>query len=211
MKMIDIRPLAIPDVKVLRFGRFRDERGYFTEHFRRSDFAALDGGGILDGGNILQANESRSRAGVVRGLHIQWEPVMGKLVRTVSGRMVDLVLDLRKGSPFLGRVIACDMPADPDRDWDEWIWVPVGFAHGNYFTEPSAIEYFCTSAYGPGCEAGISPLAPDLDWSLCDPALREEFHALDARFGGVLLSEKDRAGLTLAAWLADPHSGRFRY
>ncbi|MBP7867733.1 MAG: dTDP-4-dehydrorhamnose 3,5-epimerase family protein [Acidobacteria bacterium] len=211
MKLIEIRPLAIPDVKVLRFGRFRDERGYFTEHFRRSDLAALDGGVILDGGAILQANESRSRAGVVRGLHIQWEPVMGKLVRTVDGRMVDLVLDLRKGSPSLGRVIAYDMPADPDRDWDEWIWVPVGFAHGNYFTEPSAIEYFCTSAYGPGCEAGISPLAPDLDWSLCDPALREEFQGLPDRFGGVLLSEKDRAGLTLAAWLADPLSDRFRY
>src|SRR5579883_2717712 len=100
---------------------------------------------------------------------------MGRLVRTLPGRRVALVLDIRKGSPTFGKIIAHDMPARPSNDWNEWIWVPPGFAHGNMFPEESAIEYFCSGEYSPGCEAGISPLAADIDWSLCDAGLRECF------------------------------------
>lgn len=208
MKIVDVAALALPEVKTVRFARFADDRGYFTEHFRRSDF---DGEALpfLRGVPWVQANESFSRAGVARGLHFQWNPFMGKLVRTVRGHMIDLVLDIRLGSPTLGQIVAHDMPARGDEAHGEWIWVPPGFAHGNFFPETTTIEYFCSGEYSPGCEAGISPLAPDLDWSRCEPALREAFDRI-ARTT-TLITDKDRNGFTLAGWLADPRSAVFRY
>lgn len=207
MKVLEVRTLAIPDVKTIRFGRFSDQRGYFTESFRWGNVLEDERTGFLHGLSFPQMNESFSQAGVVRGLHFQWNPYMGKLVRTIAGRMVDLVLDVRKGSPHLGKIIACDLPAGPDAPSGEWIWVPPGMAHGNFFTEPTTIEYFCTGEYSPGCEAGISPLSRDLDWSLCDPALREAFDKLVET--GAVLSDKDRDGLSLGDWLADDRSEQF--
>src|SRR5258706_12985222 len=103
MKVISVKPLLIPDIKVIKFKRFTDHRGYFTEHYRKSDFKD-----ILDV-NFVQYNESYSKSSTVRGLHFQWNPYMGKLVRTVYGRMLDTVLDIRKGSPTFGKAIIYDM------------------------------------------------------------------------------------------------------
>ncbi len=207
MKILQIKSLAIPSVKVVRFARFCDQRGYFTEPYRKSDAEAQIG--FLKGLDFVQANESFSGPGVVRGLHFQWNPFMGKLVRTVQGRMVDLFLDIRKGSPTYGKAAAYDMPSPADRDWAEWIWIPPGFAHGNYFTKDSTIEYLCTGEYSPGCEAGVSPLAPDIDWSLCDSALKEEFDSLVK--GNLRITDKDRNAFPLAAWTADERSNNFLY
>jgi len=206
VKILSVDSLAIPDVKVVRFARFADHRGYFTEHFRQSDF---DGEQLpfMNGVRFQQANESYSRPGVVRGLHFQWNPYMGKLVRTVRGHMVDIVLDIRKGSPTEGKIIAYDMPNRGDEDHGEWIWVPPGFAHGNFFLAETVIEYFCSGEYSPGCEAGISPLAPDLDWSLCDPTLRAHFDRIAPTTE--LMTDKDRNGFTLAGWMADERSDNF--
>jgi dTDP-4-dehydrorhamnose 3,5-epimerase len=204
MKILQISSLAIPDVKVIRFARFADHRGYFAEHFRKSDFAKLD---FQLGIEFSQCNESYSKARTIRGLHFQWNPFMGKLIRTLSGRMVDLVLDIRKGSSTFGNIIAYDMPADLAAEFAEWIWVPPGFAHGNYFDRESRIEYFCSGEYNPDCEAGISPLAQDLDWSICDPSLKRGFDAIVAE--GPLLSEKDRNGHTLTSWTRVPNSNLF--
>ena len=209
MKILDVKTLRIDAVKVIRFARFCDHRGYFTEQYRRSDFAGHPELGIMRGVEFVQANESYSRNGTLRGLHFQWNPYMGKLVRTLSGRMVDLVLDIRKGSPTFGKIICHDMPAGPDRDWSEWIWVPPGFAHGNFFTEDSIIEYFCSGEYSQGCEAGISPLAGDIDWSLCDPAMKKLFDEV-ARTTS-LVTDKDRNGFTVAAWEGDVRSDHFVY
>ena len=107
----------------------------------------------------MQANQSLSEKGVMRGMHFQWNPYMGKLVRTISGHMVDMVLDIRIDSPTFGKMIAYDMPASDENDYDEWIWVPPGFAHGNFFSEKTIIEYMCTGQYSPGCEACISPFS----------------------------------------------------
>jgi dTDP-4-dehydrorhamnose 3,5-epimerase len=208
MKIVAVWSLAIPEVKVIRFGRFLDHRGYFTEPMRKSDFQGHPETAFLHGVEFLQVNESYSHPNVFRGLHFQWNPYMGKLVRTVAGRMVDLVMDIRQGSPHYGQIIAHDMPAMADRSEVEWIWVPPGFAHGNFFTEPTYIEYFCSGEYSPGCEAGISPLADDLDWSLCDPTLKTMF---DQRVSTGLLSDKDRNGLTLTAWGKDPRAKNFVY
>ncbi|HQZ39445.1 MAG TPA: dTDP-4-dehydrorhamnose 3,5-epimerase family protein [Vicinamibacterales bacterium] len=207
MKILSVSALALPDVKIVRFARFADNRGYFTEPYRRSDFDQHPELAFMRGVALPQMNESWSKPGVVRGLHFQWNPFMGKLVRTISGRMVDLFLDIRLGSPTFGLIAAHDMPAADEAPHSEWIWVPPGFAHGNFFTETSRIEYLCSGEYSPGCEAGLSPLAPDLDWTRCDPALKAQFDGLVT--SGAIISEKDTAGLTLTAWQADERSKQF--
>ena len=110
MKILSIQSLAVPDVKVVRFARFRDDRGFFTETFRKSDWAASADLKKYENVNFVQANESNSKKNVCRGLHFQWNPFMGKLVRTIYGHMIDLVLDIRKGSATFGDIIAYDMP-----------------------------------------------------------------------------------------------------
>lgn len=209
MKILSITDLAIPEVKVIRFARFRDNRGYFSEHYRFTDFESGDAAPSMKGVRFLQMNESFSRPHTVRGLHYQWNPFMGKLVRTVRGRMIDMVLDIRKGSPTYGKIIAYDMPVTGEEDYSEWIWVPPGFAHGNTFTEDTVIEYLCSGEYSPGNEAGISPVADDLDWSLCDTGLASLFQQI-AR-STELMTDKDRNGLSLASWTADPRSENFQY
>ena len=128
MKILDVKSLAIPAIKVIRFQRFVDQRGYFTEQYRRSDFQTNEHTGFLRDVDFVQANESFSRTGTIRGLHFQWNPHMGKLVRTLRGHLIDVALDIRKGSPTFGNIIAYDMPVNGDEDFNEWIWVPPGFA-----------------------------------------------------------------------------------
>jgi dTDP-4-dehydrorhamnose 3,5-epimerase len=207
MKITAIKSLAIPAIKVVRFARFMDLRGYFTEPFRKSDFSAQLK--FMIGVDFVQFNESFSRSNVVRGFHFQWNPFMGKLVRTVQGRMVDLFLDIRKGSPTYGKAAAYDIPSSSDKDYGEWIWVPPGFGHGNYFSQESTIEYVCSGEYSPGCEAAISPLSTDIDWSLCDKTLKAEFDAILAN--APIITDKDRTGLSLADWTADERSNQFLY
>jgi dTDP-4-dehydrorhamnose 3,5-epimerase len=158
---------------------------------------------------FIQANESYSKKGTVRGLHFQWNPYMGKLVRTIKGRMIDMVLDIRKGSPTFGKIILYDMPADHKQEYNEWIWIPPGFAHGNFFTEETMIEYFCSGEYSPGCEASISPLAEDIDWTFCDTNLKQLF--ADIASSTELITDKDKNGFTVAAWLENDNSDNFIY
>ncbi len=209
MHILSVSPLALPDVRVIRFRRFVDHRGYFAEPFRRSDFDGHPELDFLRHVPLLQMNESRSRAGVVRGLHFQWSPAMGKLLRTQVGRMVDVFMDIRHGSPSFGQAAMYDLPSSGEADYAEWIWVPPGFAHGNFFTVDSQIEYLCTSEYSPTTEAGISPLAPDIDWSMCDAGLKREFDVVIA--SGPLMSEKDRNAPTLTEWRVDHRSRNFVY
>lgn len=209
MKIVEVKTLSIEAVKIIRFARFCDHRGYFTEQYRKNDFEQHTAMDFMRGIEFVQANESFSIKGTVRGLHFQWNPYMGKLVRTLSGRMVDVALDIRKGSPTFGKIICYDMPATPDRDYSEWIWVPPGFAHGNFFTENTMIEYFCTGEYSPGCEAGISPLAPDIDWSLCGPELKRMFDQIAPSTD--LITDKDRNGFSVSDWESDERSENFIY
>ena len=196
MNNINITKTIINDIKLISFNRFMDERGYFTETFRSSDFINNDLKLFPNG--IMQSNESFSHKNVLRGLHFQWNPNMGKLVRTITGHMVDLVLDLRKGSPTQGKIMAFDMPAKAKDTYSSWIWVPEGCAHGNFFLEDSYIEYFCSSAYNGECEAGISPFAEDIDWSICDSNLKDKFFELKNLF---IATPKDINGLSVKEWL----------
>ena len=131
---------------------------------------------------------------------------MGKLVRTISGHMVDLVLDLRQGSPTQGNIMAFDMPAKATSSSSSWIWVPEGCAHGNFFLEDSYIEYFCSGSYNGDCEAGISPFAEDIDWSICDSNLKNKFFELKDSF---ISTPKDIKGLSVKEWLSRKEANNF--
>jgi dTDP-4-dehydrorhamnose 3,5-epimerase len=208
MKILSVNSLAIPEVKIIRFARFSDSRGYFTEPYRRSDFENHADMSFMKNISFVQQNESFSKKYVLRGLHFQWNPYMGKMVRTVQGHMIDIFCDIRKGSPTLGKVVMQDMPMSSEKDFSEWIWVPPGFAHGNLFLGETTIEYMCSGEYSQGCEAGISPLSPDLDWSMCDKQL---YGYLSSLASELIVSDKDRLGLSFDAWTNDPRSDNFIY
>ena len=205
MKINNIFEPAIKGVKVIHFERFMDKRGYFSETYRGIDFLSsqLD---IFPNG-ILQTNESYSRRNVLRGLHFQWNNPMGKLVRTISGHMVDLILDLRIGSPTQGQIMAFNMPIAAHQNESSWIWVPEGCAHGNFFLEDSYIEYYCSASYNGECEAGISPFASDIDWSICDPKLKNLFFDLKDSF---MTTSKDLNGHSLSSWLKTADAANFK-
>lgn len=210
MKILDVIDLSFPEVKVIRYQRFKDIRGYFTETYRRSDFE-LDPclAPTFADKPFIQTNESYSKKNVLRGMHIQWNPAMGKLVRTVLGHMVDIVLDLRKGSPNFGKALAYDMPNSFEADYGEFIWIPEGFAHGNYYSEDSKIIYYCNASWNPNGETSISPIAPDIDWSLCDPKLHEEFNRIAQN--DPIITDKDKDGYTIGEWIKTPESNNFIY
>jgi dTDP-4-dehydrorhamnose 3,5-epimerase len=208
MKILRVNSLSIPEIKVIRFARFSDLRGYFTEPFRRSDFTNHPEMHFMKGISFVQENESFSKSNVLRGLHFQWNPFMGKLVRTIKGHMIDIICDIRKTSPTYGKVILYDMPSCSNYEYGEWIWIPPGFAHGNYFIEETTIEYLCSGEYSQGCEAGLSPLSPDLEWDLCDINI---YNQLNFSLKEIIMSDKDRAGLTLKQWTEDPRSENFIY
>jgi dTDP-4-dehydrorhamnose 3,5-epimerase len=209
MKILSVNALKLTEVKVISFARFCDHRGYFTEQYRKSDFNEHSELSFMKDVKFVQCNESYSKKGTVRGLHFQWNPYMGKLVRTVIGRMVDMVLDIRKGSDTFGKIILYDMPASPQNEYSEWIWVPPGFAHGNFFTEETLIEYFCSGQYSPGCEAGISPLTDDIDFSLCDENLKKLFDSIVP--STPLITDKDKNGFSVEGWKSDERSDSFIY
>ena len=204
MKIFSINNQHIPGVKLINFERFNDNRGYFTETFRASDFVNNELKVFPNG--IMQTNESFSQKNVLRGLHFQWNPNMGKLVRTIAGHMVDLVLDLRKGSQTIGKIMAFDMSAKSANNSSCWIWVPEGCAHGNFFLEDSYIEYFCSSSYNGECEAGVSPFAIDIDWSICDADLKNKFFELKDSF---IATPKDINGLSVKEWLSKNEANNF--
>lgn len=205
MKILEVKSFVFPEVKVVKFARFSDNRGYFTETYRRSDFENQ----FIQNLKFVQANESYSKKGVVRGLHFQWNPYMGKLVRVISGHIIDLFLDIQKRSPTFGKIGGYELASQPKDQTNEWIWIPVGFAHGVVCLQQSTIEYLCTGEYSPNCEAGISPLATDIDWSLCDKKIKAKFDKLVKK--GAIVSEKDRQGLTVGEWNSDKRAKNFIY
>ena len=205
MKVISTKNLALSGVQVVKFERFYDHRGYFTETYNKKNLTETLGH------EVVQINESLSKQNVVRGLHFQWNPYMGKLVRTIKGHMVDLILDIRKDSPTYGKAIAYDMPISLDFPSEsEWIWIPPGFAHGNFFKEATMIEYLCTGTYSQGCEACISPMAADIDWSLCQTTLYNEIENLLSS-GNAIITDKDKNGLTLKQWGKQKEANNFIY
>lgn len=168
---------------------FQDARGFFSETFRADQFKALD----LPT-EFVQDNHSGSAKGVVRGLHFQWEPPMGKLMRVTRGSAFLVAVDIRKGSPSLGQWVGVDATAENRRA----VWAPAGFARGFCsLTDGTEIQYKCTGIYNGKAESGIL-------WN--DPAIGIQWPLTD-----VTVSEKDHNTRTLEEWLRSPESDNFQY
>jgi dTDP-4-dehydrorhamnose 3,5-epimerase len=136
---MEIEPLSIPEVKIIRPRTFCDERGYFSETYNQRAFAEV---GIFD--VFVQDNQSFSEpGGIIRGLHFQIPPLaQAKLVQELRGSILDVAVDLRCGSPIFGRHVSAEISA---RDWNQ-ILVPVGFAHGFCTLEPDTEVFYKVTA-----------------------------------------------------------------
>lgn len=209
MKIINIQTLAIPNIKVISFQRFTDERGYFTETMNIEQLKLNDELSFLHKYDFLQFNEAHSKANTLRGLHFQWSPNMGKLVRCIEGRLIDFALDIRIGSPYFGKIVGFDLNSKKQNNHSEWIWIPPGFAHGTLLAEESTIEYLCTSTWSPNTEFGISPLANDIDWSFCDEESKKIF--FDITNSDFNINSRDLNYPNLREWINDERSKNFIY
>lgn len=152
--------LAIPDVVLLTPKVFGDERGFFMETFRQSEFEQHCGNY-----QFVQDNHSLSAHGILRGLHYQLEKPQGKLVRVTRGEVFDVAVDLRQSSPTFGQWVGATLSAENK----QLLWVPPGFAHAFYATsEEAEFQYKCTDYYNPGDEYCIRWDDPTLaiDWPL---------------------------------------------
>jgi dTDP-4-dehydrorhamnose 3,5-epimerase len=155
---------------------FEDDRGSFTETWNMHAFAKVVGEPV----QFRQSNESVSRAGVLRGMHFQVPPRgQGKLVRVTRGRVMDVAVDLRKGSRTFGQHVAVELSA-----MNRWqFWIPVGFAHGFLALEDgSTLQYNCTDTYHPDFEQSLAWDDPDLgiDWGVERPVVSERDQAAAA-------------------------------
>lgn len=171
--MIDVIETAIPGVVIIEPKRFGDARGYFCETWSQRDFDAA-----VRPVRFIQDNESRSRYGVLRGLHFQkGRYAQSKLVRVIEGRVLDVAVDIRVGSPTFGCHVAVQLTGENHRQ----LFIPRGFAHGFAVLSPEALfQYKCDAFYAPDQEGAIA-------WN--DPALGIDWGIPEA---DVILSEKDR-------------------
>ncbi|EGR0597507.1 dTDP-4-dehydrorhamnose 3,5-epimerase [Vibrio cholerae] len=146
MKVIET---DIPDVKIIEPTVFGDERGFFMETWNQKRFEELVTGKPTQ---FVQDNHSKSKKGILRGLHYQTENTQGKLVRVVSGEVFDVAVDIRKDSPTFGKWVGLYLSAENKRQ----LWVPEGFAHGFYVTSDEAeFVYKCTDYYNPTAEISL--------------------------------------------------------
>jgi len=152
--------LAIPDVVLLTPKVFGDERGFFMETFRQSEFEKHCGEYTF-----VQDNHSKSKQGILRGLHYQLEKPQGKLVRVTQGEVYDVAVDLRESSPTFGQWVGVTLSSDNK----QMLWVPPGFAHGFYvISEEAEFQYKCTDYYNPGDEYSLwwKESSLKIDWPL---------------------------------------------
>jgi dTDP-4-dehydrorhamnose 3,5-epimerase len=165
----DFRELAIPGTLLIEPRVFGDQRGHFLEIYKHSEFVRA---GI--GEHFVQDNYSRSVRHVLRGLHYQRHPkAQGKLVRCVKGRIFDVAVDIRKGSPHYGRWIAEELSEENGR----MLYIPVGFAHGFLtLSDTAEVLYKCTEEYSPKDDRGIIWNDPDIGitWPHGNPLLSDK-------------------------------------
>ncbi|MBD3587130.1 dTDP-4-dehydrorhamnose 3,5-epimerase [Salinimonas sp. HHU 13199] len=168
---------SIADVKIIEPKVFGDERGFFMETFRNDWFKEH-----CADVEFVQDNHSKSRQGILRGLHYQLKHTQGKLVRATSGEVYDVAVDMRKSSSTFGQWVGAYLSAQNQRQ----LWVPAGFAHGFYVTSESAeFVYKCTDYYHPESEVSVK---------YDDPILGIEWPLVNG--GSPSLSAKDTDGLS---------------
>ena len=167
---------GLPGLLLVEPRRFPDERGWFFESWVEQRYRDA---GV--GPRFVQDNVSRSRRGVVRGLHFQHPGDQGKLISVLNGAAFDVAVDVRVGSPTFGKWTAQELSADNQRQF----WIPPGFAHGfQALADDTVMLYKCTDAWQPSCERTVR---------YDDPAL-----AIAWPLAGMIVSAKDAAGLLLA-------------
>lgn len=170
--------LSIPDVVLLTPNVFGDERGFFMETFRQSEFDTHCGQY-----QFVQDNHSKSKQGILRGLHYQHQHPQGKLVRVTRGEVFDVAVDMRQHSPTFKQWVGVRLSEQNQ----QMLWVPPGFAHGFYVTsEEAEFQYKCTDYYAPGDEVSLS-------WN--DPELAIEWPLIQQQMP--TLSAKDEKGLSV--------------
>ncbi|HBK31204.1 MAG TPA: dTDP-4-dehydrorhamnose 3,5-epimerase [Porphyromonadaceae bacterium] len=177
-----IIPTTIPSVVIIEPKVFGDERGYFFESFSEKIFREK----VCDT-HFVQDNESKSSYGVLRGLHFQKPPfAQAKLVRVIKGAVLDVAVDIRKGSPTFGQHVAVELTAENKRQ----LFLPRGFAHGFVVLSPETLfQYKCDEYYHPESEGGIR-------WD--DPSLKIDWKIAEK---DILLSEKDKKNPFLQEFL----------
>jgi len=160
-------PQLIPDVCVIEPKVHGDHRGYFVETFRQDKLEQALGYKV----DFVQDNESKSSKGVLRGLHFQLAPhAQSKLVRVIEGAVLDVAVDLRKGSPSFGQHVAVELSGDNKKQ----MFVPRGFAHGFIvLTETATFAYKVDNYYSPECDRGLAfdDAALNIDWVLAKEQL----------------------------------------
>jgi len=178
-----VEKTRLPGVVAITPQRYRDERGAFEELWRAEGYA--EAAGLPE--RFVQDNLSRSRPGVLRGLHYQWPAPQGKLVSVVAGRAFDVAVDLRRGAETFGRWVGVELSAETGRQ----LYVPEGFAHGFVAlgAETATVLYKCTAYYAPEAEH-------TLRWD--DPAVGVEWPVPSGVEDAPILSAKDAAAPTLA-------------
>lgn len=183
---MNIIKTEIDGVVIIEPRLFKDDRGYFFESYSEKDFNAQ-----VREIKFVQDNESKSSYGVLRGLHFQKPPyAQSKLVRVIKGAVLDVAVDIRKGSPTFGKHVAVELTEDNHRQF----FIPRGFAHGFSVLTPEVIfQYKCDNFYAPQSEGALAWDDPDLGIDWCIPSDK------------IILSEKDRHHPRLkdAEWLFD--------
>ena len=166
MKIIKTK---IAGLLIIKPDVFEDDRGYFFESYNKDKFKAAG----IDL-SFVQDNESKSQKGVLRGLHFQNPPyAQGKLVRVMRGRVLDVAVDIRKGSPTYGQWDSIELSGDTKMMY----WIPAGMAHGFVTLEDDTVFFYkCTNTYNKESEGSIRWNDPDLkiDWGISDPKLSEK-------------------------------------
>ena len=163
------KELSIPEVVLIEPTVFRDSRGFFMETYKYSDFARMD---VKE--YFVQDNYSKSSKGILRGLHFQKNPnAQGKLVQCLKGKIFDVAVDIRKGSPTFGQWVSTELAEENNLI----LYVPSGFAHGFVvLSEVANVIYKCTREYSPEDDRGIIWNDPDINiqWPVKDPVLSEK-------------------------------------
>jgi dTDP-4-dehydrorhamnose 3,5-epimerase len=185
---IQIKRTNLPGAFIVVPELFKDDRGFFSEIYRKDQCEELGAE------EFVQLNHSGSVKNVLRGLHFQWEPPMGKLMRVTRGTAYLVAVDIRKNSPTLGKWFGTEVSAENHIQ----VWAPAGFARGFcVLSDYAELQYLCSGVYNSKAESGILWNDPEvgIEWPVKEP----------------ILSGKDVKAQTLDEWLRKPESNNFTY
>lgn len=174
-------------ILITKINKFEDERGFFYESYK-DNFLEKEYGITK---KFVQDNHSKSKFGVIRGMHYQWSGAMDKLVRVSKGRIIDIILDIRTQSKTFGQIKEFELSDTNNYQ----LWVPAGFAHAFVsLSEETHVQYKCTELYNKEGESGISPFDPEF----------KRYFLKHIKENDIIISDKDRNAKTFKQYLQDP-------